>query len=59
MSDHSSSDGQRQCRRRGVGVDVELDAAMALADMAGAAPGQPEASPPPHATQVNPRDDLG
>ncbi|KAL6640806.1 hypothetical protein ACP70R_021929 [Stipagrostis hirtigluma subsp. patula] len=35
MSD--DSDGQRQCRR-GVTVDVELDAAMALADMAGVGP---------------------
>ncbi|XP_040384701.1 translation initiation factor IF-2-like [Oryza brachyantha] len=61
MSGHSrrsssSSDGQRQCHRRaGVTVDVELDAAMALADMAGASPGQPEAPPPPpeqHAAQA-------
>lgn len=36
MSDHSS-DGERQCRR-GVAVDVELDAAMVLANMAGAPP---------------------
>ncbi|OEL33431.1 hypothetical protein BAE44_0005551 [Dichanthelium oligosanthes] len=35
MSD--DSDGQRRCRR-GVTVDVELDAAMALADMAGVGP---------------------
>ncbi|CAM0148918.1 unnamed protein product [Urochloa decumbens] len=42
MSD--DSDGQRQCRR-GVTVDVELDAAMALADMAGVGPDQP---PAPH-----------
>ncbi|KAG8089035.1 hypothetical protein GUJ93_ZPchr0011g28040 [Zizania palustris] len=43
MSRHSSSDGHWQCRR-GVTVDVELDAAMALADMAGAGPGEPPAS---------------
>jgi hypothetical protein len=42
MSD--DSDGQRQCRR-GVTGDVELDAAMALADMAGA-----ETQPRPGAT---------
>jgi hypothetical protein len=57
MSD--DSDGQRQCRR-GVTVDVELGAAMALADMAGVAgPGgeQPppvrRATPAPSAHQVN------
>ncbi|KAF7043418.1 hypothetical protein CFC21_052779 [Triticum aestivum] len=41
-TDHgSSSDGghQAQCRRRGASVDVELRAAMALADMAGAGAG--------------------
>ncbi|GJN06962.1 hypothetical protein PR202_ga24746 [Eleusine coracana subsp. coracana] len=44
MSD--DSDGQRQCRR-GANVDVhELDAAMALADMAGVGPDQ---QPQPHA----------
>ena len=58
MSD--ASDGQRQCRR-GVTVDVELDAAMALADMAGvgrAGEQQPPvrhapAPPPPTTHQVN------
>ncbi|RLM57820.1 actin cytoskeleton-regulatory complex protein pan1-like [Panicum miliaceum] len=44
MSD--DSDGQRQCRR-GVTGDVELDAAMALADMAGAE-SQPRPRAPPH-----------
>ncbi|TVT98102.1 hypothetical protein EJB05_56614, partial [Eragrostis curvula] len=43
MSD--DSDGQRQCRR-GAAVDVhELDAAMALADMAGVGPDQPQQAP--------------
>ncbi|KAL5204949.1 hypothetical protein ABZP36_009820 [Zizania latifolia] len=54
MSDHSSSDGPRQFRR-GVTVDVELDAAMALADMAGAGPGATPASrehPSHHAAQA-------
>ncbi|CAL4995452.1 unnamed protein product [Urochloa decumbens] len=46
MSD--DSDGQRQCRR-GVTVDVELDAAMALADMAGVGPDQQPAPAPPAA----------
>ncbi|KAL5204963.1 hypothetical protein ABZP36_009834 [Zizania latifolia] len=56
MSRHSSSDGHRQFRR-GVTIDVELDAAMALADMAGAGPGEPPASaehPSHRAAQVNP-----
>ncbi|CAD6254739.1 unnamed protein product [Miscanthus lutarioriparius] len=39
------SDGQRQCRR-GVTVDVELDAAMALADMAGVGPAGEQQLPP-------------
>ncbi|CAO2147703.1 unnamed protein product [Urochloa humidicola] len=42
-----SSDGQRQCRRA-VTVDVELDAAMALADMAGVGPDQPPPQPALH-----------
>ena len=47
MSD--DSDGQRQCRRGvTVDVDVELDAAMALADMAGVGPaGEQQQQPPP------------
>ncbi|WVZ54368.1 hypothetical protein U9M48_005176 [Paspalum notatum var. saurae] len=51
MSD--DSDGQRQCRRGRVTGDVELDAAMALADMAGVGPaaGEPagaqRGTPPP------------
>ena len=46
MSD--DSDGQRPCRR-GVTGDVELDAAMALADMAGAESQQPRpGAPAPH-----------
>ncbi|GJN28274.1 hypothetical protein PR202_gb16380 [Eleusine coracana subsp. coracana] len=49
MSD--DSDGQRQCRR-GANVDVhELDAAMALADMAGVGPDQ---QPQPHAPAAHP-----
>jgi hypothetical protein len=43
MSD--DSDRQRQCRR-GVTVDVELDAAMALADMAGVGPPGGDQNPP-------------
>jgi hypothetical protein len=38
MSD--DSDGHWQCRRRGANVQQELDAAMALADMAGVGPDQ-------------------
>jgi hypothetical protein len=46
MSD--DSDGQRQCRRGvTVDVDVELDAAMALADMAGVGPAGEQQQPPP------------
>jgi len=45
MSD--DSDGQRQCRR-GVTGDVELDAAMALADMAGAEKQPRPGAPAPH-----------
>ncbi|XP_023158161.1 bZIP transcription factor 16 [Zea mays] len=43
MSD--DSDRQRQCSR-GVTVDVELDAAMALADMAGVGPPGGDQNPP-------------
>jgi hypothetical protein len=43
MSD--DSDGHRQCRRRGANVQQELDAAMALADMAGVGPGGQQQRP--------------
>jgi hypothetical protein len=59
MSD--DSDGQMQCRRRrGVTGDVELDAAMALADMAGVGPDQPRpAARPPQVRPNNPSPQLG
>ncbi|KAL6642287.1 hypothetical protein ACP70R_020468 [Stipagrostis hirtigluma subsp. patula] len=54
MSDdqHGGGGGQRQCRRRGITVDFELGAALALADMAGLGLGsaamqaQPQPRPP-------------
>ncbi|BAT12828.1 Os11g0166201 [Oryza sativa Japonica Group] len=48
---HSPRPGCSKTRRCHGVQSAQLDAAMALADMAGATTGQHEASPPPHATQ--------